>query len=105
MGRIKETDCNTKAHWIAFWVCLSISIFLMIGSALTPPHFIIDSSIFKGVAWLFGFAALSQIPSLVQSGKTARLQHGNTTLTVGGDTDDVDVEPIQSDENLDEEVS
>lgn len=83
MGKLKEMDCNTRGHWIAFWVCLVISIFLMIGSALTPPQFIIDQSIFKAVSWLFGFAALAQVPAIVQSGKTAILRHGHTTLTVG----------------------
>lgn len=80
-----SVDCNTKAHWISFWICLGITIFLMVGSAIVPPPFVIDQSIFKAVAWLFGFAALSQVPALVNSGKTARLQHGQTTLTVGDD--------------------
>ena len=78
-----KVDCNTKAHWISFWICLGASIFLMIGGAITPPPFVIDGSIFKAVAWLFGFGALSQVPSLVGSGKSAKIQHGNTTLTVG----------------------
>lgn len=82
-----SVDCNTKAHWISFWVCLAISVFLMVGGAIVPPPFVIDQSIFKAVAWLFGFAALSQVPALVNSGKTARLQHGNTSLTVGDKTD------------------
>lgn len=78
-----KVDCNTKAHWISFWVCLGISIFLMVGSAIVPPPFVIDESIFKAVAWLFGFAALSQVPAIVGSGKKAKIQHGNTSLTVG----------------------
>lgn len=93
--KVKAMDCNTKSHWIAFWVCLVTSIFLMIGSALTPPQFVIDASIFKGVAYLLGFAALAQVPALVQSGKTVILNHGNTSLTVGdGDGD----EPVPEDE-------
>lgn len=84
--KVKDMDCNKKGHWIAFFVCLTISIFLMVGAAIVPPPFVIDQSIFKAVAWLFGFAALSQVPALVNSGKTARLQHGNTSLTVGETT-------------------
>jgi len=82
-----RVDCNTKAHWISFWICLFIAVFLMVGGAIVPPPFVIDQSIFKAVAWLFGFAALSQVPALVNSGKTARLQHGQTTLTVGDKTE------------------
>lgn len=88
--RFRSMDCNTRGHWIAFWVCLLISIFLMIGSALTPPAFVIDKSVFTAVGWLFGFAALSQVPALVQSGKTAILKHGNTSLTVGDTTENPD---------------
>lgn len=88
IGDKGKVDCNTKAHWISFWICLGISIFLMIGSALTPPHFVIHSSIFHAVAWLFGFAALSQVPAIVQSGKTAIIKHGNTSLTVGDNGDE-----------------
>lgn len=83
-----RVDCNTKAHWISFWICLSVSIILMVGGAIVPPPFVIDQSIFKAVAWLFGFAALSQLPALVNSGKTAKLQHGNTSLTVGDNEDE-----------------
>ena len=85
----KSVDCNKKGHWIAFFVCLGTSIFLMVGSAIVPPPFVIDASIFKCVAYLLGFAALSQVPALVESGKSARITHGNTSLTVG-DLDDID---------------
>ena len=91
--RVKAMDCNTRGHWIAFFICLGVSIFLMVGSAMVPPHFVIDQSVFKAVAWLFGFAALSQVPSIVQSGKTVVLNHGNTSLTVG----DRDGESTQED--------
>ena len=92
-----KVDCNTKAHWISFWICLGISIFLMVGSDIVPPPFVIDQSVFKAVAWLFGFAALSQVPALVNSGKTARLQHGQTSLTVGDKLDGDEVEDPEQD--------
>ena len=85
---MKDMDCNTKGHWIAFWICLLAAIFLMIGGAITPPPFEVDASIFKCVGWLFGFAALSQFPSIVQSGMKAIFRHGNTSLTVGGKSTD-----------------
>ena len=65
----------------------------MVGSAIVPPPFVIDKSIFQAVGWLFGFAALSQVPALVGSGKTARLQHGNTSLTVGDKEEEPEPEP------------
>lgn len=87
--RVKAMDCNQRGHWIAFFICLAVSIFLMIGSAIVPPPFVVDASIFKCVAWLFGFAALAQVPAIIQSGKTVVLNHGNTSLTVGERDGDV----------------
>ena len=86
--RVKAMDCNQRGHWIAFFICLAVSIFLMIGSAIVPPPFVVDASIFKCVAWLFGFAALSQVPAIVQSGKAVVLTHGNTSLTVHKNDED-----------------
>ena len=94
-GKFKKIDGNTKGHWIAFWVCLLVSIFLMIGSAIAPPPFEIHQSVFKTVSWLFGFSALAQVPNIVQSGKTAILKHGSTSLTVGDNVDD----PTKTDES------
>lgn len=97
MGKFANMDCNTKGHWLAFWICLAVAIFLMVGSAIVPPPFVVDASIFKCVAWLFGFAALSQVPSIVESGKTASLKHNNTTLTIG-DKPSQDIESSSDDE-------
>lgn len=96
MEKLTNMGCNTKGHWLAFWICLAVSIFLMVGSAIVPPPFVVDSSIFKCVAWLFGFAALSQVPVIVESGKTASIKHNNTVLTIG-DTPDSEQEAV--DEN------
>lgn len=98
MGQNKVVDCNKKGHWIAFFICLSVSIFLMVGSAIVPPPFVVDPSIFKCVAWLFAFAALSQIPELVSSGKTAKIQHGNISVTVS-DQDEQE-KPVDEDEEI-----
>lgn len=76
-----------KVSKTSFWVCLSISIFLMVGSALFPwpPNFIIEHSIFQAVGWLFGFAALGQLPDIINLGRTAKIQRGNTVFTIGKD--------------------
>ena len=95
-NKVPVVDCNKKGHWIAFFICLSVSIFLMVGSAIVPPPFVVDASIFKCVAWLFAFAALSQIPSLVNSGKTAKIQHGNISVTVSDQEEQE--EPVDEDE-------
>lgn len=86
---LKQSFRVSKAHWIAFFICLGVSILLMIGGALTPPMFVIDKTIFTAVAWLFGFAALAQVPAIIESGKSAKLQKGDTSLVIGdADKDD-----------------
>jgi len=87
---------------IAFWVCLSISIFLMVGGALTPPPFVVDKSIFTAVGWLFAFAALSQVPVIIDSGKNATITRGNTQITITDDTPDNNQESEK--EEIDEQV-
>ena len=61
----------------------------MVGSALFPwpPNFIIEHSIFQAVGWLFGFAALGQLPDIINLGRTAKIQRGNTVVTIGKDSD------------------
>lgn len=86
-GLIDMAEKTQKVSKTSFWVCLSISIFLMVGSALFPwpPNFIIEHSIFQAVGWLFGFAALGQLPDIINLGRTAKIQRGNTVVTIGKD--------------------
>lgn len=82
----KETDNKPKVSKVAFWVCLVVSIGLMIGSAIVQPPFVVDASIFKCVGWLFGFAALGLLPDVLALGRTAKIQRGNTVVTIGKDS-------------------
>ena len=87
MAKEKTIEQKQKISRASFWTCLGISIFLMVGSALFPwpPTFIIEPSIFEAVGWLFGFAALGQLPDILMLGRTAKIQRGNTVVTIGKD--------------------
>lgn len=69
-------------NW-AFWICLVIAIFLMVGGALTPPAFVIDASIFKATGWMFAFAALGSFSRAIEKGLDASIQKGDFTFNVG----------------------
>lgn len=71
----------------AFWVCLSISIALIVAGFLTPPLAKIDGSILTAVGELFGFATLEVVVVAIRKGVDARVRHGKTEVTVG-DLDD-----------------
>jgi hypothetical protein len=85
----KREERKSKVSTISFFICLGISIVLMVGGAIVPPPFVIDATIFKAVGWLFGFAALGQLPAILDADKWAKISHGNTTVIVG-DKDDMD---------------
>jgi hypothetical protein len=85
----KREERKSKTSVVSFFICLGISIFFMVGSAIIPPPFVIDESIFKAVGWLFGFAALGQLPAILDADKWAKITHGQTTVIVG-DKDDMD---------------
>lgn len=80
MGKIfKEA---VTGNW-TFWVCLFVAIFLLVGSALTPPAFVIDASIFRATGWLFAFAALGSFSHAVDKGLDASIKKGDFSFNVG----------------------
>lgn len=80
----------------AFWVCLAMTIALLLGGFLTPPRAKIDGSILTACGILFAFATLETVHHAIRKGVDARVRHGKTELTVGdlnkekGDQDDED---------------
>lgn len=79
MGEIlkKAVDHN----W-AFWICLGVSILLILGGALTPPPFVIDSSIFIGTGEMFGFASLWALYKAIDKGVDTRIKKGDTEIKI-----------------------
>ena len=70
-------------HNYAFWLCLIISIILMIASFVLPPIGEISKSVLFASGELFGFAALYAFIRALDKGLDARIQHNNTSLTIG----------------------
>ena len=77
----------TKGN-IPFWICLSLSIVLIIGGALTPPPFVIDASIFIATGELFAFAALWTVIKALDKGLDAKIEKGDTKITIDNNCDD-----------------
>lgn len=80
----KKLKAATK-HNIAFWICLGISIVLIIGGAVTPPPFVIDASIFIATGELFAFASLGAVYKALDKGVDAKIEHGETKITLNND--------------------
>ena len=67
----------------AFWVCLSLSIGLIVAGFCVPPHGEIDGSVLTACGILFGFATLEVVHIAIRKGVDAKVRHGQTELTVG----------------------
>lgn len=77
--RIEEATLRN----VPFWVCLGFAIALIVAGFIVPPTGVVDGSVLKGVGELFGFAALYTVWLAIRRGVDAKVQHGNTSLTIG----------------------
>ena len=92
---MKEFYRNFLQNNLYFWVLSSIAVILIVASWFVPPMAIIDGSVLAATGEIFGFTALGAVIHAMDTGKTATIQHGNTTVTVK----DIDGEEvIESDE-------
>lgn len=67
----------------AFWVCLSLSIGLIVAGFCVPPHGEIDGSVLTACGILFAFATLEVVHIAIRKGVDAKVKHGQTEVTVG----------------------
>ena len=73
-----------RGYGIFVVISLAAIILLSVGFAM-PPTGVVDGSALKAAAVLFGFAALATIMHAVDKGVGAKLEHGDTKLTIDGD--------------------
>lgn len=67
---------------IYFWFFGGISVLLIVLSFFIPPLAVVDGSVLAATGELFAFAALGAVIHAIDTGKTATIQHGSTSLTV-----------------------
>ena len=94
-----KTIKTAVRHNVPFWVCLSVSIALIVAGFCVPPTGEINGSVLTAVGELFCFAALYTLWLAILKGTNAKVKHGNTSLSVGNDNGNhSDLQPRQSDE-------
>lgn len=75
----------TKAkRTIPFWICLIVSISLIVAGFCVPPIGIIDGSVLTAVGILFGFATLAQIPVIIEVVGYVKMTKGDMTIEAKG---------------------
>lgn len=72
----------SKTDKITFYICLFVSIFLLVFSFFTPPKFIIDKSVIIACSELWAFAALGVAIYGVHRGSDIHVKRGETEMTV-----------------------
>lgn len=79
---IKDVWKKGTYHNVAFWVCLTVSIFLIITAFFIPPRAVIDSSVIACVGELFAYASLSAFLWALSKGVDAKITKGDTELSI-----------------------
>lgn len=90
------TNCVMHNGWFAFFSLIAIA--LIITSFFIPPTGIIDGSVLAATGEIFAFAALWTVIKAIDKGIDARVQHNNTSLTIG----DLDPKPFREEHIEDE---
>ena len=71
---------------MVFWVCLVVTLVLMLLGFYLPPMGEISPSVLQAVGWLFGFATLAKfcdtVNAAVKAGYDAKVQHGATKIEI-----------------------
>lgn len=76
---------------LAGWICLIVSVGLLVASFIIPPTGVIDASVLAGVGELIGFGVIFKLPEMVNSikdGKSMKVTHGDTTVEIESSKDE-----------------
>lgn len=79
---MKKFYRNYLSNNMYFWFFGGISVVLIGISFFIPPLAFVDGSVLAATGELFAFAALGAVIHAIDTGKTATIQHGSTSLTV-----------------------
>ena len=77
-------------HKKVFFLCLAISIGLIVSSWFVPPMAVIDASVLAAVGEIFAFAALATVIEGIDKGQKATLNKGDMSLTIGKDKEEIE---------------
>ena len=72
----------SKTDRISFYICMFVSIFLLVFAFFTPPKFVIDQSVIIACSELWAFAALGVAIYGVHRGSDITVKRGETEVSV-----------------------
>lgn len=92
MTRLEEvqhfTKNITKTTAVVLALLTAVTVGLLVASFIVPPTGVIDPSVLKAAAEIFGFATLFVVREAIKEGLSVKATHGNTTIEVGRDEEE-----------------
>ena len=77
-----------QVPWYIYAVIMA-SIVLVVAGFIVPPQGVIDGSVLKAIGELMGGSAVLEVviklPAYIEAGVKAKIEHGDTTITIGKD--------------------
>ena len=83
--------CMLHNFWFVFFSLVAVG--LIITSFFIPPTGEIDGSVLAATGEIFAFAALGTVVKAIDKGVDARVQHRDTSITIG-DLNETKTNPI-----------
>lgn len=74
-----------KTYLYAFWISLFVAISLLVTGFFMPPKGKIDGSVLEATGIMFLWPALAFGAKALEEGNTAKIQKGDTTISIGKD--------------------
>lgn len=93
-------QCVLHNGWFIFFSLVAVG--LIIASFFIPPLAVIDGSVLAAVGEIFAFAALGTAIKAMDKGLDARVQHRDTSITVG-DLNKLEEPPVRERLDSDED--
>lgn len=72
----------------AFWICLTVSVLLIVTSFILPPTGVVDTSVLAAVGEIFGFATLGTVIGAIDRGADITLSKGDMSINVDNPDED-----------------
>lgn len=80
MGKILK---HSVVENVPFWILAGVALVIGIIAFFLPQMADIKPSVLRFISWIFAFTALWTVFAAMMRGIDARIQHGQTSLTIG----------------------
>lgn len=80
--------CFGRVNKVSFFVCMFISIALIVTAFFIPPTAVIDASVIACVGEIFAWGALVVVIEGIEKGRTVTMTKGDVQISLDDDDND-----------------